>query len=439
MSQATRILSALVVGLALGIGLAAWNLSVADIVAALGISRLAAPDTSLAHIGIVIGQPIGTAWLNALQMTVVPLVVALLVTGVAATAEAARAGRIAGRALGLFIAMLWFFSAFAAILTPLLLRWFPLPAASSAALKTALSGTKPVGDIPPFSEFLAAIVPSNPIAAAANDAFLPLIVFTMAFAFALTRLPAEPRLLLTKFFQAIADVMLVIIGWILWLAPVGVFALAYVVGARAGTAAFGALVHYIVIVSGVGVLVWLASFPIGAIGGRVGLARFVRATVPAQAVAISTQSSLASLPAMLRGAEALGVPVSTSGVILPLAVAIFRVTGPPMNLAVAIYVAYWFGIPLGPGQLAAGVAVAAITTMGAVSLPGQISYVSSIAPICIAMGVPIAPLGLLVAVETIPDIFRTLGNVTMDLAATRIISVRNGPVAETEGDALLRP
>ncbi len=114
---------------------------------------------------------------------------------------------------------------------------------------------------------------------------------------------------------------------------------------------------------------------------------------------------------MLRGAEGLGVPVATSGVVLPLAVAIFRVTGPPMNLAVAIYVAYWFGVPLGPAQLAAGVAVAAITTMGAVSLPGQISFVTSIAPICIAMGVPVAPLGLLVAVETIPDIFRTLGNV----------------------------
>ena len=84
------------------------------------------------------------------------------------------------------------------------------------------------------------------------------------------------------------------------------------------------------------------------------------------------------------------------------------------------------------------VAVAAITTMGAVSLPGQISYVASIAPICIAMGVPIAPLGLLVAVETIPDIFRTLGNVTMDLAATLTISARSEVVAETEGDVLLR-
>ncbi|GAA0332399.1 hypothetical protein GCM10009087_48240 [Sphingomonas oligophenolica] len=419
MSQATRILSALVIGIALGIGIAAWS-----------------PGS--AATGIVIAQPVGTAWLNALQMTIVPLVVALLVTGVAATAEAARAGRIAGQALALFIALLWFFSAFAAILTPLLLGWFPLPAGAAAALRTALSATQPVGEVAPFSDFIASIVPSNPVAAAANNAFLPLTVFTMIFAFALTRLPAEPRLLLTQFFQAIADVMLVIIGWILWLAPLGVFALAYVVGARAGTAAFGALLHYVVIVSGIGILVWLASFPVGAIGGRVGLARFVRATVPAQAVAISTQSSLASLPAMLRGAEQLGVPVATSGVILPLAVAIFRVTGPPMNLAVAIYVAYWFGVPLGPVQLAAGAAVAAITTMGAVSLPGQISYVTSIAPICIAMGVPIAPLGLLVAVETIPDIFRTLGNVTMDLATTLTVSARSGPVAETEGDRLLR-
>jgi Na+/H+-dicarboxylate symporter len=419
MSQATRILSALVLGLAIGIGLASW-----------------APGA--AGIGSLIAQPIGTAWLNALQMTIVPLVVALLVTGVAATAEAARAGRIAGRALLWFIVLLWLTSALAAVLTPLLLDWFPLPASAAAALRTTLSGTPPVGDIPPFIDFIASIVPTNPIAAAANNAFLPLIVFTMVFAFAVTRLPAEPRQLLVRFFQAIGDVMLIVIGWILWLAPLGVFALAYAVGARAGAAAFGALLHYVLIVSAVGIVVWLASFPIGAIGGRIGFGRFVRATIPAQAVAISTQSSLASLPAMLRGVEGLGVPVATSGVVLPLAVAIFRVTGPPMNLAVAIYVAYWFGVPIGPSQLLAGVAVAAITTMGAVSLPGQISYVASIAPICIAMGVPIAPLGLLVAVETIPDIFRTLGNVAMDMAVTLTVSARGDTGPASEADTLVQ-
>ncbi len=114
-------------------------------------------------------------------------------------------------------------------------------------------------------------MPNNPVAAAANNAFLPLILFTLVFAFALTRLPAEPRLLLTKFFQAVADTMLIVIGWMLWLAPIGVLALSYVVGAKAGTAAFGALLHYVLIISSVGIVVWIASFPIGAIGGRIGL------------------------------------------------------------------------------------------------------------------------------------------------------------------------
>jgi Na+/H+-dicarboxylate symporter len=110
-----------------------------------------------------------------------------------------------------------------------------------------------------------------------------------------------------------------------------------------------------------------------------------------------------------------------------------------MNFAVAIYVAHWFGIPLGPGQIAAGVAAGAITTMGAVGLPGTVSFVSSIAPIAIAMGVPILPLGLLVAVETIPDIFRTLGNVAMQVSTTRAVSIRSGDDGEpaTEADALL--
>jgi proton glutamate symport protein len=263
-------------------------------------------------------------------------------------------------------------------------------------------------------------------------------VFALVFAFAITRLAAPQRTLLVDLFQAITDAMLVIIGWVLWLAPLGVFALALVVGVKAGTAAFGALVHYVAIVAAVGAVVWIASFPLGAWGGRIGLARFARSTAPAQAVALSTQSSLASLPAMLKGVEDLGVPAATSGIVLPLAVAIFRATGPCMNLAVAIYVAIWFGVPLHASNLAAGVAVATLTTMGAVSLPGAISYVSSIAPICVAMGAPVAPLGLLVAIEAFPDLMRTLGNVTADMALAAVIAARGsdeGPVLPE--DALL--
>ena len=169
---------------------------------------------------------------------------------------------------------------------------------------------------------------------------------------------------------------------------------------------------------------------------RVQLVAFAKAVAPAQAVALSTQSSLASLPPMLKAATDLGVERAVSRVSLPVAVAIFRVTSPAMNLAVAIYVAHWLGLSLAPSAIAAGAAVAAITTIGSVSLPGQVSFLTSIAPICVAMGVPIEPLALLIAVEMIPDLVRTVGNVTMDVAATTAIA-RIGPsanVASPVGD-----
>ena len=402
MSQPTRILIALIVGLLLGI-----------------LSADLAP--SLTARAILIADPIGGMWLDALRMTIVPLVVSLLITGIAATAEAARAGRLTLRALILFVAILWTSSLLAALLLPLFFLLWPLPAASGEALRIAL-GSVPsqISAVPGISQFLRGIVPTNPFAAAANDMLLPLIFFTTLFGFAATRLSAEPSRQLTAFFSAVGDAMLVMIGWILWIGPLGVFALAYDVGAKAGAGAVGALAHYILAISSLGMVIWLLAYPLALFGAGTGVTAFARAVAPAQAVAVSTQSSLASLPSMLAGAERLGVPIQSAGVVLPLAVALFRATGPAMNLGVALYIAHWFGIPLGPVQIAAGIAVGAITTMGAASLPGQVSFIASIAPVALAMGVPIEPLALLIAVEVMPDIFRTVGNVTMDVAVTLI-------------------
>ena len=421
MSQPTRILLALLLGLAAGIA-------------------VVASGTPWAEASITIFEPIGNLWLNALRMTIVPLVVALLITGIAASAEAARANRLATRALMLFVALLWISSVTAALLTPLFLNLFPLPTESAAALRDALTVSAPVGEAPSFAAFIQSIVPTNAIAAAAEDAILPLILFTMVFAFAVTQLPAEPRERLIGFFQAVGDAMLIVINWVLWIAPIGVFALAYVVGARAGGSAFGALLHYVLVVSAVGVVLWLAAWPLAKFGAGISFGQFTRTIAPSQAVAFSTQSSLATLPAMLRANAKLDVPVAASGVLLPMAVAIFRATGPAMNLAVAIYIAYWFGIELTPMQMALGVAAAATTTMGAVGIPGQASFVTSIAPICIAMGVPIEPLALLIAVEVLPDLVRTLGNVSMDVAATATAARRSGFTAaesDSEQDRLL--
>jgi Na+/H+-dicarboxylate symporter len=408
--SATQMLLALVVGLGAGIGAAAVG-----------------GDWVGSAINIV--EPVGDLWLRALQMTIAPLIIALVITGIAAAGEAARAGRLAARAIVLFLVVLWSSSLTAALLMPLFLEFWPLPAESAAALRAALRGSEAAGDVPGIAEFVRSIIPTNPIQAAASDNFIQLIIFVTVFAFALTRLPAAPRKTLTDFFSAVTDAMLIVINWVLALAPIGVAALAFVVGARAGSSALGALLHYVIIVSAVGTVVWLAAYPLARFGAGISMARFARAVLPAQAVAISTRSSLASLPAMLKGTQALGVPTATSEVVLPLAVALFRATGPVMNFAVALYVAHWYGVELGPAQIAAGVAAAAITTMGAVSLPGQVSFYTSIAPIGLALGVPVEPLGLLVAVETLPDIMRTLGNVTMDVAVTATVSRHNdGPL-----------
>jgi Na+/H+-dicarboxylate symporter len=420
MSQATRILAALAAGLLLGIlsANAAWGPRAADLV-----------------------EPIGEIWLRGLQMTIIPLIVALLVTGIAEGAQAARGSRVAGRSFGLMVVILWLSAIFAALFVPLLLSMFPMPGEAAEALRSALSTAKPVEAVPGFGDFLRSIVPSNPVAAAASDQILPLVVFATVFAFALTKVDAEPRASVLSFFRAIAEAMIVIVNWLLWLGPIGVFALAYVVGVRAGGSALGALLHYIAIVSSVGIVIWALAYPLAAFGARIGIGRFARAIAPAQAVAFSTQSSLATLPAMLRSAERLNVPVSASGVTLPLAVALFRATGPGMNMAVVLYIAHWYGMSLSPGQIAIGVVVAAITTFSAISLPGQVSFVTNTAPIALAMGVPLEPLALLIAIETIPDLFRTVGNVTMDVAVSATVARRGGLTADdtvSSEDRLLR-
>jgi len=139
-------------------------------------------------------------------------------------------------------------------------------------------------------------------------------------------------------------------------------------------------------------------------------------------VAFSTQSSLASLPAMVEAARtALGVAPASAGLVLPLAVAVFRLTSPVANLAVCLYVAQLYGVPLGIGALVAGGLTALAVSVASVGLPGQVSFFASVGPICLAMGLPLGVLPLLLAVEVVPDIFRTIGNVTGDLAAARIV------------------
>jgi len=208
MARIWLILSALVAGLALGAG---WT--------RLGLGGL---DEAIA-----VADSVGGIWLDGLRMTIIPLVVSLLITGIAKTVDSARGDRVAMRSVVTFVALLWISTAMAAMLVPALLGAWPMPAEAARLLAASLSTSVPV-DAPTvgIADFLRSIVPTNPVAAAANDALLPLILFTAVFAVALARLPAAQREPVTAFFDTIASAVLLIVGWVLALAPIGVLALA---------------------------------------------------------------------------------------------------------------------------------------------------------------------------------------------------------------------
>jgi Na+/H+-dicarboxylate symporter len=386
-------------------------------------------------------EPLGAMWMDALRMTIVPLVFALLVTGIASGSDAVSAGGLAARAIATFAVLLFLSGLFGEASSAAFLSLWPIPEAAAQALHSAMLGGASVPPPVPLSEWLAALVPSNPVKAAAEGEMLPLVLFAVVFGFAATKLaPARSRTLV-EFFQAIVDAMLVIVHWVILVAPIGVFALAFVVGARAGVGAAHALGHYLALLVAVQVLLIVLIYPAVLIWARVPMAQFARAVVPAQAVATSTQSSLASLPAMIEGAQKLSLPPRVSAVVLPMAVSVFRITSPVANLAVVMYSAALFGVEPSLAQYLAGAALAVAMSFAAVGLPGQITFFASIVPISFAMGVPVGALPLLLAVETIPDIFRTIGNVTADVGIAAVLArsraaaelvAAHGPAPEPE-------
>ncbi|CAM0997624.1 Na+/H+-dicarboxylate symporter [Rhodanobacter sp. Root179] len=415
MSATSRVLTGLAAGAVIGLLLAGWN------------------ETAALQVANVV-QPIGKLWLNALQMTVVPLVLALVVVGVNTASDAAASGRIARRAIVTFLLILTGGALFAALAAPLVFSLFPHNPALVVALDHA-SVPAAAQAAPNWIDTLVAIVPSNAIMAAAQSAMLPLVVFALFLGFALTRIEPARRAMLVEFFQAIADAMIVIVRWVLWVAPLGVFALILSVCARSGLGMLSALGVYVLVECLLYLSVTVMMLPVALFFGGERLRRFVPALVPAQVVAISTQSSLASLPAMLESADRrLGYPKQVAALVLPMAVSLFRLTSPVQYVTSAVFIAWAYGVDLSTAQLLAGALLAVVISLGSVGLPGQVTFVATNLPVAQAMGLPLSPLGLMLAVDTIPDALATLGNVTGDLAATSVVNRQSRQVGNSEAE-----
>ncbi len=404
MQSGTRVLVALIAGLAVGAAIAASG------------------NASLLRVAEALA-PVGTLWVNAIRMTVIPLVVSLIIVSIASVSDLRTIGRLGGRSLMVFGLML---TGLALIAVPILPRIFTLmpgagggqqalpPGAAEAAGELVASGQTPT-----FTSWLVSLIPPNPIAAAASGAMLPLLVFTMLFAFAVSRSPAQARETMLGFFRALSEVMLVLVRGVIALAPIGIFALVTALAARTGLSMAGAIGFFIAAYALAHIAAILLVYPVVGLAG-VPVRQFARAALPSQLIAFTSSSSIASLPALVEGAErGLDIPERTSGFVLPLAVSIFKFAGPVSWTMGAAFVAAFYGIHLGARDLLIIGLAAVFLAFGAPGIPRGAFLM--LAPLFAAIGLPVEGIGILIAVDAIPDMFATTLNVTGDMGAVALV------------------
>jgi Na+/H+-dicarboxylate symporter len=326
------------------------------------------------------------------------------------------------RTLGVMVVLL---SILAAIMTPLstvLLGGITFDPESTASLREAARFDPALLQQVTLTEWLLSLVPNNPIRAAADGALLPLVVFSLVYGLALSRVADPIRETHVRFCRGVSDAMTTVIGWVVAVAPIGIFALSLSVGAHLGVAAAGAIVVYIAAAAICCALAIALLYLITARVARVPLRRFAPAMLPSQTIAFTSRSSLAALPVLITDARsALRLPDSVAGFVLPLAASIFKPNSPITWPLGAVLVARLYGVDFGGTSLiifAVGSIILSLTTPG---IPSGGFFVQ--APLYLAVGLPPEGLGILIAVDFIPDLFKTTLNLT-SYATTALLVAR---------------
>ncbi|HEX4439093.1 MAG TPA: cation:dicarboxylase symporter family transporter [Thermoanaerobaculia bacterium] len=366
---------------------------------------------------------VGQLWVAALRMTVVPLMIALTLATILGTPRDGSVGALGLRTVAVFVALLVAGGVLATLGAAPVLAAFPVRPETVAAFHAqsapvpAPAATK--GDA--AASGIAALLPANPFAAAAAGDVLPILVFTVVFALAAQRLPGESAEPLRRISRAFADAMLVLVGAILLVLPLGVFALCTGFAFRTGLGLTGVLAGYTALACAVMLAITILLYPASALLGNVSLARFARGAAPAQAVAIGTRSSLAALPALVEGGRRhLALPASATGFVLPLSVSALkldRTVEAPVKL---LFLAHVYGVSLSPAQIAIFLGTLLLLSFSTAGIP-SVGTVRSI-PAYLAAGIPLEGVIVLNAVAPLTDVFETLINVTADMSAAVIVT-----------------
>lgn len=362
--------------------------------------------------------PIGRLWTNALQVSVFPLVLSLLIAGIGSLPSGKSVGRWSWVTLATFAGMLILASLFVATLASMYLPAFG-PARLDASTLTA------VGDLPQnvkltFADWIEGLIPRNLVEALVKGDMLPIVVTGILFGFAVRSIEPVSRARLLEVVQAVRDAVLVYVRWVLLLIPLGAFALAFSFSAKSGWSVAGATFHFFLYSSTLVLLYTGFLYVLVLVVGKVSPVRFARAAYPAQAVAVGTRSSLAALPSTVEGAKELGLPGPASDFSLPLAVSVFKQNRTVTSPAKLLFLSTLFGVAVGPGEFVAFVLMVMMLSVSTPAIPSLGTNATFGA--YVSLGMPPVGVVLFEAVEPLVDIFKTLCNVTANLAAATIAS-----------------
>ncbi|MBA2934323.1 cation:dicarboxylase symporter family transporter [Sphingomonas sp. CGMCC 1.13654] len=390
-----------------------------------GIAVRASHDGHLAMAARLV-LPLGTLWLNALRMTLVPLVFAMVAQGmITLDRSGGGGGRLLGITLPLVLGLLFLAVAIGIGLAVVFDAIWPVTRGVLAGMVAVPGGPGAVAipSVPPISELVLGLVPTNPVAAASNGTMASIVVFAIIFGFAVSRTSPRGDEPLIRMITGLADAMVWIVHGVLRFTPIGIFALSLGLALDTGLSIAG-LWAQLQIASALGGVAAIAlGYGIAWIGGGVPPLRFGRAILDAQAMAAGTCSSTATLPVMIEAStQRLHVPPAVGGAVLPLAVSIFRLGVPLYAGMVLVLLMRGMNLPLDPAKMALAAALLVLTNIGSAGLPGAaVIYANWIASLQV-LDLPIEVVPLMIAGFSLPDIFVTTGNVTADLALTTIVA-----------------
>ncbi|HKX46518.1 MAG TPA: dicarboxylate/amino acid:cation symporter, partial [Planctomycetota bacterium] len=396
--------------------------------AGIAANQLAPGAPWVRWIGDNVAGPAGQVFLRLLLMTVVPLVFASIALGVASLGNLAHVGRIGALSLGFFV----FSSVCAAVLGLTLVGLFepgsgvPVEVRDEllATYRTQAEGLRASGPANFGVDTFLNIVPRNPIRAAADMDMLAVLFTAAIFGAALTLLPEQKSRPILDLLDGLVHVVLRIIDFAMRLAPYGVFGLIFVVTSRFGWDLLGQLGGYVAVVLGglaLHALVVISTF-VRVLGGMNPLTfwRRIRASV---VTAFSTSSSSATLPTNLAVAEReLGIPPRIAGFVLPLG-ATMNMNGTALYEGVTVlFLASLFGVELSLAQQVMVVALSVLTAIGAAGVPG--GSLPLLMMVLATVGVPAEGIAIVVGVDRILDMSRTVVNIAGDLAASLFVARR---------------